>query len=501
MTSALERISFGNAQANQRDVLQKEGQRKEEEKTAVGLPFWVWAATIAFAIWGAFSPNPLITPVAIILLTTCIRLLWRRGEPPILVFAVGMQWLQAAGAIFYANSYGLSLTATWGGPQLEQATWLSLAAIGVLSLAMRLALVGCKRSRHASLVRDGSRVNIVNAFIAYAISAVIAGIVGIVAWQYPNIAQEIYALATIKWVAVFILSYCVLEQRTGYIFLLLAILMELATGFIGYFANFKSVFFVLVVAAMTSLLALKGRRLFLISAMALLLFALGVVWTAIKTDYREFLNQGSGEQEIVVSAEESFTGLANLVSNLSWDHVTNGLDAMILRVSYVNYFALTIINVPDKMPYENGALWGGALKHIVTPRVFFPEKAAISDSDRSVLYTGAQVSGEAQGTSIGIGYVAESYVDFGPVGMFAPIFLLGVFYGLIYRTFVLHSRYALLGSAIAAAILIFGAYTIETSNIKIVGGNVTVLIVMTLFFKFFGRPLWSFLTSSSASHH
>src|SRR5437763_3280459 len=97
-----------------------------------------------------------------------------------------------------------------------------------------------------------------------------------------------------------------------------------------------------------------------------------------------------------------------------------------------------------------------------------------------MLYTGVQTASSEQGTSIGIGYVAESYVDFGPQFMFLPIFLMGVFYGLIYRAFVTQSRYALLGTATASAILIFGAYAIETSNIKFVGGNVTVLVVMTI---------------------
>ena len=109
-------------------------------------------------------------------------------------------------------------------------------------------------------------------------------------------------------------------------------------------------------------------------------------------------------------------------------------------MSYVQYFALTMVNVPTSMPYEHGALWAGAIRHIVTPRIFFPNKAVLDDSERASLYTGMAVAGAEQGTSIGIGYMAESYVDFGPIGMFLPILFLGIFYGLMYRYFVIVSR-------------------------------------------------------------
>jgi hypothetical protein len=210
------------------------------------------------------------------------------------------------------------------------------------------------------------------------------------------------------------------------------------------------------------------------------------MWTAIKTDYREFLNQGSGNQEVAVPVVQRMDKLQDLAASFTSERLAEGLEAMILRMSYVYYFALTIANVPDNVPYENGTLWLGSLQHVITPRLLFPNKAVIDDSERTTLYTGIQVAGMEEGTSIGLGYMAESYIDFGPRLMFLPILLLGIFYGLIYRCFVIHARHKLLGSAIASSILIFGAYTIETSNIKIIGGNVTVLLVMSALYIFSG---------------
>jgi hypothetical protein len=465
----------------------------EDQKAYVHFSWRVWGATSLLAGWGALSANPLLTPVAIVVLVGCAQLLWRRGEPPVLVFACFMQWLQAAGVIFYSDYHGVSITQASGSFEFELATWLSLLAIPVLALGMRFALIRCKTSQNLALRAEGLRVDVVKAFILYLLGFGIAVGAAVVAFTIPALTQLIYALITVKWMAVFVLAYCVLEQRKGYAFLTFAVLVEFGFGFLGYFSAFKSVFFVLLVAALTSPLALRGRRLLLTAMIAVVLFSTGIVWTAIKQEYRGFLNQGSEQQIVAVSMEESVGKLGELLSNLSWDGVQEGLDGLVLRVSYTKFFALTIINVPNSMPFEHGALWLGALKHVVTPRLFFPEKAALSDSDRTSLYTGVQVTGDEQGTSIGIGYVAESYIDFGPIFMFVPIFLLGLFYGLIYRIFAIHSHHRLIGTSIATSILIFGAYTIETSNIKLVGGNFTAVLVMGILYKVFGKPLKAWL--------
>src|SRR6266404_1253378 len=477
----------------QESGLRGQPQLPKSEKAWVMLPLWLWAITIALAVWGAFSANRILTPVSIIILTCCIQLLWRRGEPPVLVFACAMQWLQATAVIFYTNFYNVSLEQAGGGPELETATWLSVTAVLVLTLGMRLALLRCRRSQHVQLVAEVFRVNIGKAFIFYIVSFAIATVAGRVAFEVPGFTQLIYALIALKWTAVFVLAYSVIEQRAGYVFLAIVVILELAVGLLGFFAGFKSIFFVLLVVALASPFAFRGRRLALTVSTVLALIFFGVVWSAVKNDYREFLNQGSGQQEVVVSVEQRINNLGDLMTGFTWDNFTDGFDAMILRVSYVRLFALTLMNVPAAVPYEHGSLWLGALRHIITPRLFFPEKAAISDSDRTILYAGVQVASEERGTSIGIGYVAESYVDFGPFWMFAPIFLLGIFYGLIYRMFVIDSRSKLIWTAIASAILIFGAYTIEVSNIKIVGGNVTALLVMTVLYLVFGRVFRAWL--------
>ncbi len=354
-------------------------------QTFHAFPRWLWVTTLVLVAWGVTTSNPILTPVAVVVPIVCGILLWRPGEPPVLVFACAMQWLQAPSVIFYTDLYGLSLDQA-GGPEFERATWLSLGAIVALAVGMRLALIRSGPSQYALLRNEAMRANVGAALTGYLSCFSIAMLAQRLAWEIPALTQIIYALITLKWCAVFILAYCIVEQRKGYLFLVLIAVVETAIGLLGFFAGFKSVFFVLFVVALTSPLALRGRRLAVTLLLAAALFFLGIVWSAIKKDYREFLNQGTDQQLVTVSVNESAGKLGDLLSDLTWDNFVDGLDAMVLRVGYVRLFSLTLINVPEAMSYENGALWAGAVKHVFTPRMFFPDKGAISDSERTTLF-------------------------------------------------------------------------------------------------------------------
>jgi hypothetical protein len=452
-----------------------------------------WFICLTLAIIGLFTVNGIITSAAIMVLPLLGFLLWREGEPPVLLFGCAFQWLQATAAIFYTNNLGQTLDDAFGSHVLTIASWLSIAAVLILAIGVRCAFIGAGSTRKAELEAEASRLDIKKIAVLYVISFAISGVLTTVAWWLPSITQPLLAVASLKWAVVFLLCYTVLHQRTGYGVLVACIGLEFATSLFGVFANFKSVFFVLVVAAMSSPLALRGRRLAATVTCFGVLFVLGVVWSAVKMDYREFLTNVETANEESIPIEQRVTKLADLVQSVTWDNFTDGIDALILRVSYVNLFALTIENVPLRMPYENGELWKNAVTRVLTPRFLFPDKAVTDDSERTRLYTGLNVAGSEAGTSIGIGYVGESYIDFGPFWMFTPIFLLGLLYGVIDRFFITRTRYKLLGSAFALSILIFNAYEIETSNIKLVGGVIAAALVAIVIYKIFGNSIVAYL--------
>lgn len=475
------------------------GRRRRAKGAPAGffqpLPLWVWGVALLLAAVGGFSANPFLTPFSLLMLPVFASILWFQGEPPVLLFACCFQWLQASVAIYYTNFYGTPLASVPGGAQLVEATWLSLLGLLMLAVGMRLALLKRNPEVAGRAAAESRQLQPAAIFMLYLLSFVVLYLVGRAALLLPPLRQPLLALMTLKWVLVFLLAYAVVTQRRGYGLLTITVAVEFITGILGFFSGFKGVFFVLLVVLPSAHFIFRGWRLAQFGMVTALVLALALVWTVIKVDYREFLNQGSGQQVVIVPVPERIAKLQSLVGDLTWPAVEQGLEDLILRVGYVNFFALTLANVPENIPHEHGELWFDAVKHVLMPRFLFPDKAAISDSVRTSYYTGTMVAGEEQGTSISIGYIGESYIDFGRVGMFAPILLLGAFYGLIYRYFAHSSRRAALGFATATAILIFGAYSLETSNIKLVGGNLMALLVMGMFMKVMGEWIWRFVTN------
>jgi hypothetical protein len=461
------------------------------------VPPWLVGFSMAVTVWSFFTPNPLLTICSIWMLPLLASLLWFRGEPPALLFGCTIQWLQATAAIFYCNFQNISIVSDWeqGSPEFEKATWLSMAGVLVLGIGMRVALGSGNRNMAHEAQSETRSLQIRRLFIWYLIAFVFFSFLGRVAFSIPQLTQPLLAFRTLHWVLVYLVAYSVFINRKDYMFLVLVVILEVLTGFLGFFGGFKDVFFVMLVALPGASFIFQGRRLLLFGLLASTALFLSILWTAVKVDYRQFLNQGSGQQEVVVSIEQSIEKLLELVGAKNAADLNPAFNDMLMRISYVHYFALTIQSVPTYIPYEKGALWWGALQHIFTPRLFFPNKPGISDSDLTRYYTGHWVAGTEEGTSIGIGYFGESYIDFGPVGMFAPIFLLGMFFGFLYRFFVSRSRKKIFGFAIATSILVFGAYHIETSNIKIIGGNVTVCLAMLLFLKTCEMRFWNLIVS------
>ena len=104
------------------------------------------------------------------------------------------------------------------------------------------------------------------------------------------------------------------------------------------------------------------------------------------------------------------------------------------------------------------------------PRILFPGKAIIDESQQTNRYTGLRHADMSEGTQISLGYAAESYVDFGRQGMMVVIFGLGVLLGGIYRWCLKNSKAkGILGFGLACTVL-SPAMLFESSSAKIIGG-------------------------------
>jgi hypothetical protein len=152
-------------------------------------------------------------------------------------------------------------------------------------------------------------------------------------------------------------------------------------------------------------------------------------------------------------------------------------DKLISRLWTIPLPARALQRVPSVVPYENGAILRAALKHIVTPRLFFPDKANLpSDSEEVRKYTGVWVAGPEQNTSIAFGYAAESYVDFGIPWMFLPVLGFGIVMGCGYKFFLHAIQNRELAVSFVVTVFWLSLYLFERSWVKTLGLAGTLMI-------------------------
>jgi len=110
----------------------------------------------------------------------------------------------------------------------------------------------------------------------------------------------------------------------------------------------------------------------------------------------------------------------------------DGFDRLIARHGYIEFLALTMQNVPEVTPHENGRLTLAVLQHITAPRFLFPDKPALpNDTEITARYTGLRFILN-DNVSISIGYLGELYVDFGLIGALLVVGGIGGLAGLAY---------------------------------------------------------------------
>jgi hypothetical protein len=459
----------------------------------------LWASRIAVgcgvgALLGLFTSNPLLTAAGLMVLPALFLLLWNLNEPPVLVFACTFQWAQVFVPVLRANARGEHLGADIALPELEFAAWLGLVTIIVLAGGMRLGrgsgVLVSKEELKAS-IRQLSPSRLMAAYLLGLLVSFLATAAGA---TVPGLRQAFLAAGLFRWLFAFLVLWAALNDARFKRIAFVVLAVEIVLGLGGYFSTFKTILFlaaIIVLGNEVKPVGLWRPRLLGVYAFCLVLT---MYWQAIKADYRSFLNQGTRSQVVLVSVSDRIQFLADKTPSLTFSDLTEGLDRGFDRIGYLVYFGKVINQVPEYTPFQSGRLWGEAVTHVLTPRLLFPSKPAVSDSDRTSYFSGERVGGDESGTSISLGYAAESYIDFGPVGMFVPILLLGAFWGWAFRWLTTRPQRKLLGLAAGTTVVLMSAILFEASNIKIIGGALTNIIVLSGILFFGSGVLWKLLS-------
>ncbi len=441
----------------------------------------------ALAIVCLFLPNTLLIIYAMVSLVIILKYTWPKGHLPIVTVCLLFQWVQATTKILQATLENKDVNAFTNSPFAAMAIALSITGILIVSLGFKLALT--KTSLDKSVFSQ-SQFDEHRAFKLFLFLFALSSMSELMTYLIPSISQITLSVSHIQWVGYAILFITCLNKRANYKYLVIAFCIEMATNLFGFFSNFREVllFTLILYLPYVRKISIRAFAIYAITCYLVYLFFVG--WTGIKNDFRKNLMDNSN-----LSYYERVNIFYDLYNGFeTYDEAEeNGLD----RLAYTDMLMYCIETVPFVTPYENGKLWIGALEHILKPRFLFPNKKILNDSEKANAYTGREWAGTESGTSISIGYVAESYVDFGYVLMFVPLFILGLIIGLIHNIVVKLKVSSIISFSIIACILFFTKFSLlETSGDKLLGALVMNFVIIYTLSRLYAKKLQSYLLKS-----
>ena len=454
--------------------------------------FLVFAFVLATA--APFAPDPLELAVGGFVPWIVLTIAGTPTLPAALVYFLLWQWLQVFARALVGVVDGEPMVSSVFGPWVLDAYWYMLASIVVLAIAVRIVLGSLKaprpREANAHLAWGPPEL-----FRFYVFAFVVSTGAPYLQEAVAALDQPMEALARVKTLAVFMLFVGVFSLRRGYSYMLAAIVLEMVNGFTGILGDFRSVFIFVFLAALAARVRWTGATTVMVAGAGIFLVVLGLFWTSVKTEYRQVATGSAESQYIRVPLDVRMGYLGDRVANasdLDWSYAAYML---LNRLAYVDIFGSVIGVKANSAQLVSMRQWSDAAAHVFQPRVLFPDKPALSDSEVFMRLARADLSDEVRsGTSISVGYLAENYVDLGFPAMLGGVFFLGILLSAVCRYFMsIPAPWVMREGTVLAIVYLVAQNGVEVSLPKMLGALVMGFAVYAALAKFAYPMVWRWL--------
>jgi hypothetical protein len=455
---------------------------------AIRVPNEMKAIFIAVLVSLLFMKNGFYLFICFLGLLLITSILWKPYRPAILYFCFTMQWIQIVAYVFWLNSADIPVIGKY--PMMPYAIIESL--IGLILMVFTVNLITRRHSGISleEITRAAEKWDKRKVVILYASSTTFLSSIGFI---FPDmksgLTQILITIQDVKWVFLIIYGLILWSKRESKSIFWLICLYEFLISFYSYFSDFKTVTFIVLILLLAFVVELNYKRAVSIILLTLVMGFAFLTWTAIKGEYRNFLNSGKRLQKVYVSKKDAFQNIAFQIGNLNYEKYEQSYTDALYRVQYILHLHRVMQRIPAFMQHENGGLWKSNLKYIFTPRALFPDKEVFDPSLKTNKYTGYRYATGKSGVAFSLGYYAESYVDFGHFLMFIPLVLIAAYVGLIYNTIMRMRSVNLLARIGMVTVIILVFFTIEADGIFLVGRLTTSFLVML----FLSKTLFPFI--------
>lgn len=435
-----------------------------------------------------YSDQPVLMLFSLASLYLSYLMFWRRYEPKVIFFGVLISWLSITIKIFYSDITGIRYQNLSLSINIVETTYVSLLGFCIFCLGLWLAIRNLKLSNTKMNELFYSPVNFRRMLIVYFFASVINTVLKSFVFYFSGLSQLLSGFIQMKLGFLFLLVFYAFKTRKHLLLVFIIVLAEVVLSLFSFFSSFKDIIITVIIIVTLFPNRLTARETAIAIALSCGFFYSIFIWQSVKGDYRKFLNAGERTQNVVVSQEEALKKLQDLSENTGNVNKKDVIYQTIDRISYIEFFSQATENVPKKIAYENGNLWKENVLHVLQPRILFPNKEAIDDSKMVNKYASRKVAGAKQGASFSLGYMAESYIDFGPYGMFLPIFLVGWLLGFIYKLIIQQSINYLWGFTMVSSLWI-NINCNGTPGTKILGWILMYYIAFLFFRYLLMKPL------------
>jgi len=418
-------------------------------------------------------------------------------KPSVFTIIFVYHFIQISASVWQSNYIGQPVD--YRSPHAGDAIIFSYIGLAVLIIPIIYFQNRIPKISLDALRKHADQLSIKYSFNAYLISFFITNALGGLAFSLGGFAQIVISLMKIKWFFFLLFGFQVILKKRMQWYFYGAIVFEFLIGLLSYFSDFKTVIFYVGILFIGFLIKVNLKQLIYFLIAGALLFMIGIKWTSIKGEYRQFLNQGSKSQTVRVEDNEALSKLVELSSE-EGDYDKAAVN-MLDRIQYTYHLSKTMDRVPSVIPYQDGQNWGSILSYTLTPRLLNPSKPKIDNSVKTSKYTGITYLGSKSGVSFSLGYFTDCYIDFGYYGMMIPLLIIGLIYGFTYFYFVRKSsaNYVFNFAVVGAIYLEFHGF--EMDGVYFTG---RLLITLLTFFilQIFAFPwIYDQLKVRKASKH
>ncbi len=451
-----------------------------------------WFFIISLLCYSFFIQNGFYVFLPLLTFLVLLYVVQQPYKPGVFSLFIFQHYLQIAAGVWLCNY--LDKDINYDTPSRSIATVACCIGLAFLMFPIMYVHNRLPTQTFASLRLSVTRFSSRKVMYAYLISFFVASFLGSVAFAFGGLTQVIFSFVKVKWLLFLLFGYqCILKNENKKLFALF-IALEFFTGFLGFFSDFKTVIFFLIILGVSLVEKLDFKYLFFVALLGtgLIFFALG--WSAIKTDYRSFLNGGNQTQDVVVERDQAVDKLIDLSKTVNKERLNSSIEGSLDRLQYTYHFAKTIDRVPDILPFEHGKNWLASIEFTTTPRILNPDKPNYEATVKTKKYTGIKYAGRAEGVSFSLGYFPDCYIDFGLYGMMLALLALGTLYAVVYYYLLRRSSDNIIFNYAAAGAFFMELNALEMDSTFLLGRLFASIVTFVVLIKFFFPALVKMLS-------